>query len=94
MAPPKFVDKIDIFMFTNHLSNTHSVSFKGMSKFAVNIAILSRKRYHVHYYLSRKRYLAAFSKYFLMSFIWKLGIFFLRFNAISSYSTIEKEMLL
>ena len=44
----KFVDKIGIFMFTNQLSNTHSVSFKGMSKFAVNVAILSRKRYHVH----------------------------------------------
>ena len=43
--PPKFVDKIGIFMFTNQLSNTHSVSFKGMSKFAVNVAILSRKRY-------------------------------------------------
>ena len=28
--PPKFVDKIGIFMFTNQLSNTHSVSFKGM----------------------------------------------------------------
>ena len=58
--PPKFVDKIGIFMFTNQLSNTHSVSFKGMSKFAVNVAILSRKRYHVHLYLSRKRYLSAF----------------------------------
>ena len=46
--PPKFVDKIGIFMFTNQLSNTHSVSFKVMSKFAVNVAILSRKRYHVH----------------------------------------------
>ena len=46
--PPKFVDKIGIFMFTNQLSNTHSVSFKGMSKFAVNVAILSRKQYHVH----------------------------------------------
>ena len=45
---PKFVDKIGIFMFTNQLSNTYSVSFKGMSKFAVNVAILSRKRYHVH----------------------------------------------
>ena len=28
--PPKFVDKIGIFMFTNQLSNTHSVSFKGI----------------------------------------------------------------
>ena len=46
--PPKFVDKIGKFMFTNQLSITHSVSFKGMSKFAVNVAILSRKRYHVH----------------------------------------------
>ena len=27
---PKFVDKIGIFMFTNQLSNTHSVSFKGI----------------------------------------------------------------
>ena len=48
MAPPKFVDKIGIFMFTNQLSNTYYVSFKGMSKFAVNVAILSRKRYHVY----------------------------------------------
>ena len=46
--PPKFEDKIGIFMLTNQLSNTHSVSLKGMSKFAVNVAILSRKRYHVH----------------------------------------------
>ena len=46
--PPKFVDKIGIFMFTNQLSNTHPVSFKGMSKFAVKVAILSPKRYHVH----------------------------------------------
>ena len=46
--PQKFVDKIGIFMFTNQLSNTTSVSFKGMSKFAVNVAILSRKWYHVH----------------------------------------------
>ena len=45
---PKFVDKIGIFMLTNRLSNTLSVSFKGMSKFAVNVAILSRKQYHIH----------------------------------------------
>ena len=76
---PKFVDKIGICMFTYQLSNTHFVSFKGMSKFAVNVAILSRKRYHVHLYLSRKRYLAVFSKYFLMRFIWKLGFFFFVF---------------
>ena len=46
--PPKFVDKIGIFMFTNKLSNTHFVSFKCASKLAVNVAFLSRKRYHVH----------------------------------------------
>ena len=38
--PRKFVDKIGIFMFTNQLSNTHSVSFKGMSKFAVSVPSL------------------------------------------------------
>ena len=46
--PPRFVDKIGVFMFTNQLSNIHPHSFKGMSKFAVNFAILSRKRYHDH----------------------------------------------
>ena len=33
-----------------------------MGNIAVNIAILSRKRYHDHKYLSHKRYLEAFSK--------------------------------
>ena len=64
-----------------------------MSNIAVNIAILSCKRYHDHKYLSRKRYLEEFSKVSLNRVFFENQVSsVLCFNASSSYSTLEKEI--
>ena len=60
-----------------------------MSNIAVNIAILSRKRYHDHKYLSRKLYLEAFSKVSLNRVFLKIK--YLQFCVLMQFVRIQHQ---